>query len=128
MVGSSGSYLPDMSQFNQENINTYVDQIKDNNKLQTSMLDDLEQKNKILIEKQLIQKNQLKEIEEKEKLLLTRSRMLQIAQDRNSYKKKIIYSLIALIFGIFILTLVMYVLFIRKAKMAEKSFLNKSLI
>jgi Fe2+ transport system protein B len=128
MVGSSGAYLPDMSQFNSENINTYVDQIKDNNKLQTSMLDELEQKNKILLEKQLIQKNQLKEIEEKEKLLLTRSRMLQISQDRNSYKKKIIYSLIALIFGIFILTLVMYVLFIRKAKSAEGSFLNKRLI
>jgi hypothetical protein len=41
MVGSSGAYLPDMSQFNSENINTYVDQIKDNNKLQTSMLDEL---------------------------------------------------------------------------------------
>jgi len=110
------SYIPDMSNFNADNINTYAEQIKDNNNLQTSMLNELDEKNKLLIEKQLIQKNQLKEIEEKEKLLLTRSRMLQISQDRNSYKKKIIYSLIALIFGIFILTLVMYVLFIRKAK------------
>ena len=30
--------------------------------------------------------------EDKEKLILTRSRMLQISQDRNSYKKKVIYS------------------------------------
>ena len=113
------SYVPDMSNFNSGNINNYVNQIKDNNKLQSSMLNELDQKNKLLIEKQLIQKNQLKEIEDKEKLLLTRSRMLQISQDRNSYKKKIIYSLIALIFGIFILTLVMYVLFIRKIGMAK---------
>lgn len=111
----SDPYMQDMSQFNSGNINNYVNQIKDNNKLQTDVLNELDQKNKLLIGKQIIQKNQLKEIEEKEKLLLTRSRMLQIAQDRNSYKKKIIYSLIALIFGIFILTLVMYVLFIRKA-------------
>ena len=45
--------------------------------------------------------------------------MLQISQDRNAYKKKIIYSLIALIFAIFIFTLVMYVLFIRKIGMTK---------
>jgi hypothetical protein len=62
-------------------------------------------------------KNQKKKIiTHKEKLLLTRSRMLQISQDRNSYKKKIIYSLIALIFFIFIITLVIYVYYTRKMK------------
>jgi len=79
-------------------------------------LDDIEQKNNDLIEKQQIEMNQLREIQEKEKLLLTRSRMLQIAQDRNSYKKKIIYTLIALIFLIFIFTLALYVYFTRKIK------------
>jgi hypothetical protein len=82
--------------------------------LQKAALGDIELKNKELIQKQNIQIQQLKEIEDKEKLLLTRSRMLQIAQDRNSYKKKIIYSLIALIFAIFIFTLVMYIFFRRK--------------
>jgi len=66
-----------------------------------------------------LQMNQIREIEEKEKLLLTRARMLQISQDRNSYKKKIIYTLIAVIFGIFILTLVIYVLFVRKIAMIK---------
>jgi hypothetical protein len=82
--------------------------------LQNDALGTIELKNKELIQKQNIQIQQLKEIEDKEKLLLTRSRMLQIAQDRNSYKKKIIYSLIALIFAIFIFTLVMYIFFRRK--------------
>jgi hypothetical protein len=64
-------------------------------------------------------RNQLTEIEDKEKLLLTRARMLQISQDRNAYKKKIIYTFIAAIFGIFILTLVIYVLFVRKISMIK---------
>ena len=97
-----------------EQINSYFDQIKNNIQMQSSSLRELSDKNDELYKKQQIQLNQLKEIEDKEKLLLTRSRMLQISQDRNAYKKKIIYSLIALIFAIFIFTLVMYVLFIRK--------------
>jgi hypothetical protein len=82
-------------------------------------LDELQQKNNELANKKNIQLDQLKEIEDKEKLLLTRSRMLQIAQDRNAYKKKIIYTLIAAIFIIFIFTLVTYVFFVRKINMAK---------
>ena len=103
----------------QAQINTYFDQIKNNIQLQGVSLRELSNKNDELYKKQQIQLNQLKEIEDKEKLLLTRSRMLQISQDRNAYKKKIIYSLIAVIFAIFIFTLVMYVLFIRKMGMVK---------
>jgi uncharacterized membrane protein len=85
-----------------------------------SAIDEIKLKNIELLEKQKIEFDQLKEIQEKEKLLLTRSRMLQIAQDRNSYKKKIIYTLIALIFLIFIFTLALYVYFTRKIKMNSK--------
>ena len=102
-----------------EQINSYFDQIKNNIEMQGVSLRELSTKNDELYKKQQIQLNQLKEIEDKEKLLLTRSRMLQISQDRNAYKKKIIYSLIALIFAIFIFTLVMYVLFIRKIGMTK---------
>jgi len=91
----------------------YID-LESNINLQNATLKDIELKNKELNEKKNIQYQQLKEIESKEKLLLTRSRMLQIAQDRNSYKKKIIYSLIALIFAIFIFTIVIYIFFRRK--------------
>ena len=103
----------------QAQINTYFDQIKNNIQMQGVSLKELSNKNDELYQKQQIQLNQLKEIEDKEKLLLTRSRMLQISQDRNAYKKKIIYSLIAVIFAIFIFTLVMYVLFVRKMGMVK---------
>lgn len=101
--------------------NQYVKQIQDNMVTQSGIMSQLRTKNSELEDKQKIQMNQLKEIEDKEKLLLTRSRMLQISQDRNSYKKKIIYSLLAVIFAIFILALVMYVLFVRKASALPKN-------
>jgi Fe2+ transport system protein B len=108
------TYNQELSRYGVSQINQYYDMIENNVNLQTAGLSEIDAKNQELLMKQQIQLNQLKEIEDKEKLLLTRSRMLQIAQDRNSYKKKIIYSLLALIFGIFILTIVMYVLFKRK--------------
>jgi hypothetical protein len=66
---------------------------------------DIINKNNTLFEKQRIQDSQMKEIENKEKLLLTRARMLQISQDRNSYKTKIIYTLLAILIVIFIINL-----------------------
>lgn len=68
----------------------------------------VQNKNSILIEKDGIYHNQLKEIENKEKLLLTRSRMLQIAQDRNSYKTKVLYTLMAILMVILIINLIIW--------------------
>ena len=84
-----------------------------------SALTDISLKNNAIRDKQVRQIEQLKEIEDKEKLILTRSRMLQISQDRNSYKKKIIYTLIALILFIFIATIMTYVFFMRKSSMSK---------
>jgi Flp pilus assembly protein TadB len=81
-----------------------------------SNLSNIQVKNTELIKKQVRQQQQLRELEDKEKLILTRSRMLQIAQDRNAYKQKIIYSFIALILLIFICTILIYVLFTRKSQ------------
>ena len=108
------SFNTTLANIGNDKVNDYYNLIKGNVDLQNLSLTDMNNKNKELLQKKEIQNNQLKEIEEKEKLLLTRSRMLQISQDRNSYKRKIIYSLLALIFGIFILTIVMYVFFTRK--------------
>lgn len=110
------SYNQTLGNFGASQITQYHDMIDRNVNLQNISLSELDNKNRELLEKQQIQINQLKEIEDKEKLLLTRSRMLQISQDRNSYKKKIIYSLLAVIFGIFLFTIAMYVLFISKIK------------
>jgi len=88
--------------------------IENNNVLLGVSREEIANKERELIDRQEIQITQLTEIEDKEKLLLTRSRMLQVVQNKNAYKKKIIYTLIALIFFIFIFTIVMYVLFERK--------------
>jgi len=84
--------------------------------LAESNLSNIQVKNVELLNKELRQQQQLRELEDKEKLILTRSRMLQIAQDRNAYKQKIIYSFIALILLIFICTILIYVLFTRKSQ------------
>lgn len=52
---------------------------------------------------------QEEEISEKQKIILTRNRMLNIAQANNSYNNKMIYVLISIIFGFFIVMLLMYV-------------------
>ena len=52
---------------------------------------------------------QEEEIAEKQKIILTRNRMLNIAQANNSYNNKMIYVLISIIFGFFIIMLLMYV-------------------
>jgi Fe2+ transport system protein B len=101
--------------------NNYINAIQANLQSQSNYISNINQKNNVILDKQEIQLNQLKEIEDKEKLLLTRSRMLQIAQDRNSYKKKIIYTLLAIIFGLFILILFIYVLFTRKTNGSRTS-------
>ena len=79
--------------------------IKNTNTDTTTMV---QNKNAILMEKDGIYHNQLKEIENKEKLLLTRSRMLQIAQDRNSYKTKVLYTLMAILVVILIINLIIW--------------------
>ena len=48
------------------------------------------------------------DLEDKSRIVLTRSRMLEIAQERNIFARKMFYSLIALIIFIIVVTLVIY--------------------
>ena len=91
-----------------------LQQAVSNIQINSTFSDDIDAKNQQLIEKQIRQKQQLQEIEEKNKLILTRSRMLQLSQEKNIYKKKMIYSLIAIIFLILIITLSTYVYYSKK--------------
>ena len=50
---------------------------------------------------------QEKEIEEKEKLIITRNRMLQVAYEKNIFKKKILQTLIAIILAILALIVIL---------------------
>lgn len=76
-------------------------------------------KNTELQEKQEREKQLQDEIADKRQLIITRSRMLQIAQDRNMYKQKIIYLLFAIICILFIFTLMSYVYFSRKKSLGN---------
>ena len=71
-------------------------------------LSNIDTKNNVIFQKENIQNQLLREIESKEKLLLTRSRMLQISHDRNSYKKQLIYTFMASAFMILVLILFIY--------------------
>ena len=115
----SSNSLSDTANSADDIIQSYIQTGMNALNAQDASILEINTKNTQLLQKQKIQLNQLQEIQDKEKLLLTRSRMLQISQDRNSYKKKVIYSLIAVVFAIFILSLVMYVLFTRKAGMQK---------
>ncbi len=53
-------------------------------------------------------KEQTLELEDKNRIVLTRSRMLEIAQERNIFARKMFYTLIAFIIFIIVLTLVIY--------------------
>ncbi len=76
---------------------------------------DIQEKNTELALKQKRKMEQENEIQEKNKLILTRSRMLQLSQERNIYKKKIIYTLIAIILLLLVLTLASYVFLNKKS-------------
>ena len=113
---SSNSILGIVSNIGTSNVNAQ-EYINNNSALLAeSNLANIQVKNTELLKKQVRQQQQLRELEDKEKLILTRSRMLQIAQDRNAYKQKIIYSFIALILLIFICTILIYVFFTRKSQ------------
>ena len=101
-----------------------VDQIQNElssiltNSSSTGLTTDIQEKNTELALKQKRKMEQESEIQEKNKLILTRSRMLQISQERNIYKKKIIYTLIAIILLLLVLTLASYVFLNKKSNSA----------
>ncbi len=90
------------------------------NSLDDSVTGTYDAKNLVLAQKQLRQKEQEAEIAEKTQLVLTRARMLQLAEERNMYKKKIIYTLLAVILLILIITLTTYVFFSKQSKTSNK--------
>ena len=82
-------------------------------------IDELIQYNKNLTEKQKLQKDKINLIKEKELSLEKTSELLKTSTDRNNFKKKVIYTLIALIFFLFILSLSTYIYFIRDFKVKK---------
>lgn len=104
------------------NVNDYGDSANDTTSTILNDMNDilsqqnsmLQQQNEQLEDKRLRNEIQLNAIEAKKNVINTRARMLQIAQENNVYKQKIIYTLIAFIFAVFIAILVMYVFYSKK--------------
>jgi hypothetical protein len=94
-------------------LSTYYSNITSNITPDLNALSNIDNKNTNLLKKEEIQLELLKDIEDTEKILLTRSRMLQISTDRNSYKLKIIYLLISIAILIFIINIAIFI-FLRK--------------
>ena len=96
------------------NENAIQNAIVDAEGINENIQDAIGQKNLNLIEKNRINLEQEKAIYDKNKLFITRSRMLQVSRDKNSYKLKIIYTLLAVIILIFIASLGIYVFMSKK--------------
>jgi hypothetical protein len=104
---------------NQSNVIDFYENFSNStevNNLDGLTFEDLRKKNTSLIQKYEIQTNQLKEISEKEKVYNKNSKMLQIIQSRNSFKRKIISTLIAAIFLFLIITIATFVYYKRTLK------------
>lgn len=100
-------------------INTINTQIaNDSNTLQTransllnqvnSQMKLIEQNNQDLSSLELRNNLQMAELENKKKLIETRNRMLQVSQEKNVFRKKLINIILALIVGVTVLILVGY--------------------
>jgi len=85
----------------QSNILNYQQKINEQNSLIDKKANQLEGKQKQVF-------GQSQEIDDKLKLLETRNRMLQLSIERNVYKKKVIYSLLAVIVALIMGMLVFY--------------------
>ena len=86
------------------------------NELSTNMTrtkEAIEEREQEIIDKIQRTKLQEREIEDKKKLIETRNRMLQISQEKNIYKKKIIYTLISIIIAISLIIITGYTFFNR---------------
>jgi hypothetical protein len=90
----------------QSNILNYQQKINEQNSLIDKKANQLEGKQKQVF-------GQSQEIDDKLKLLETRNRMLQLSIERNVYKKKVIYSLLAVIVALIMGMLVFYAFYNR---------------
>jgi hypothetical protein len=97
-----------------DNADAVQESIEDAQGINDALTQSIAQKNQNLIDKNEINLEQEKAIVDKNKLFLTRSRMLQVSRDKNAYKLKIIYTLLALILLIFTASLGVYIFFRKK--------------
>jgi hypothetical protein len=71
----------------------------------------IQQKNQDIVSNESKLNQQEQELQFKKHLLLTRDRMLELSQEKNVYKKKVIFSLLATIFAIILIMIVTFFYF-----------------
>lgn len=120
-----------IKKFNENNLEKLQKNIyNDNNQMNTNnniiepfnnsnSIDELIEYNQLLTEKQKVQKDKIELIKQKEENLNKVNASLKSGNDRNSFKRKIIYTLVALIFFLFILSLSTYIYFVRDFKVPK---------
>ena len=91
-------------------------QIKTSQEIENTGKDIKSYKKTLELNNQLFDKYN-KDIQDKMQLVATRDRMLQLSQERNSYKKKIIYVLITIVITLIIAIISGYTIF---SKMSQK--------
>ncbi len=98
---------PDMSNQLKNNIMQQDNNINKMERAIQSKDDELERK----MQRSIMQE---KEIEYKKKLITTRDRMLQLSQEKNVYKGKVMYTLLAIIIFLVCIMLAVYIYFSKK--------------
>jgi chromosome segregation ATPase len=92
---------PDLNQMNNK-LNSVSDNLSKSTTQINTLNSNIDNKRQRLI-------RQESEIGQKRKIILTRNRMLNISEANNRYNQKLIYTFVSIIFGLFILMLVLYV-------------------
>ena len=84
------------------------DQLKTATNNLTASSSDINSINSIIDDKRQRLIRQEAEIAQKKKIILTRNRMLNISEANNRYNQKLIYTFVSIVFGLFIIMLVLY--------------------
>ena len=93
---------------NKEGLNATNDQLKNITENIGNTSSDIDKMNGLIDEKRQRLIRQEAEIAQKKKIILTRNRMLNISEANNRYNQKLIYTFVSIVFGLFIIMLVLY--------------------
>ena len=116
LIDLQKKYADSISKLNSINKSLRTAQIKTSQEIENTGKDIKSYKKTLELNNQLFDKYN-KDIQDKMQLVATRDRMLQLSQERNSYKKKIIYVLITIVITLIIAIISGYTIF---SKMSQK--------
>jgi Na+/phosphate symporter len=114
LIDASQKQVEETPKMQPEQTNELKNMITNQQNNITAMMEKISDKDEELQNKMERSILQQREIEYKKKLIDTRNRMLQLSQDKNVYKSKVIYTLLASIIMITMVLLAIYIYFMRK--------------